>query len=64
MLGAAEALGAAVPFIRIANIKSDYENALFSAQKKLGEKAFATLCAEGQAMTLEEAIEYALSDDD
>ena len=40
------------------------EAALADARSALGEEAFAQAWAEGQAMSLEQAVEYALRDDD
>ena len=40
--------------------RNEYEQALASARVALGEKAFTAAWAEGQAMTLEQAVAYAL----
>jgi non-specific serine/threonine protein kinase len=60
LLGAAEAfcetLGAHPPVA----IAADYERAVAAGRAALGEAAFAAAWAEGRAMALEQAIEYAL----
>ncbi len=43
--------------------RPNYERSLTLARKAVGEIAFAAAWAEGRAMTLEQAIEYALSED-
>jgi DNA-binding CsgD family transcriptional regulator len=43
---------------------SDYEGRLAAARSQLGEEAFAAAWAEGEAMPLERAIEYALSEEE
>jgi hypothetical protein len=42
--------------------KDDYERDVALARAQLGEEAFAAAWAEGQAMSLEEAIAYALGE--
>ena len=44
--------------------RNEYEQALASAQAALGEEAFTTAWTEGQAMTLEQAVAYALEGKD
>ena len=39
----------------------EYEHFLEILRPQLNENALTTLCAEGRAMTMEQAIEYALS---
>jgi hypothetical protein len=52
-----EALGAPLP----PPDRPTYDCALESARGQLGKQAFATAWAEGQAMTLEQAIAFALA---
>jgi hypothetical protein len=40
----------------------DYERAMTGARAQLGEEAFAPTWAAGQAMTMEQAIAYALEE--
>jgi hypothetical protein len=40
----------------------DYERDVALARAQLGEAAFTAACAEGQAMSLEQAIAYALEE--
>ena len=56
--GAAEALGnfSLPPFAR-----SEHEKCISEASTELGEKVFAAVWAEGRAMSVEEAIDYALN---
>ena len=44
-------------------VRADHEHAANTARAALGEDAFATASAVGQAMSLEEAITYALDDE-
>jgi tetratricopeptide (TPR) repeat protein len=41
-----------------------YEESIAAARTALGERAFVAAWAEGQAMTLDQAVDYALGDDD
>jgi predicted ATPase/DNA-binding SARP family transcriptional activator len=63
LLGAAEAfcetLGAHPPV----TIAAEYEHAEAAGRAALGEAAFAAAWAEGRAMALEQAVEYALGED-
>ncbi len=60
LLGAAPAPGDAdAPWMR-----ADYSRLLSAVRSPLSEEAFSRAFAEGQAMTLEQAIEYALRDDE
>jgi predicted ATPase/DNA-binding XRE family transcriptional regulator len=63
LLGAAKALfesgGAAVD---MAN-RAEYDRCLAIVQAQLDEAAFVTACAAGQAMTLEQAVAYALGEE-
>ena len=43
---------------------TNYEGHLSKGRSKLGEEGFALACAEGKAMSVEQAIEYALSDEE
>lgn len=52
-----EAIGASLPPVD----RADYERNVALARAGLSEKAFAAAWAEGRAMTLEQAVEYALS---
>ena len=40
--------------------RAEYDTAVAATRAALGEEAFAAAWAEGQAMTMEQAIEYAL----
>jgi non-specific serine/threonine protein kinase len=40
----------------------EYERTVGTARTMLGEAIFAAVCAEGRALTLEQAVEYALGD--
>jgi DNA-binding CsgD family transcriptional regulator len=61
--GAAEALREAdgLPLSPLVRSLSDYEDDLADARAGLDERSFAAAWAEGRAMTLEQATEYALS---
>jgi non-specific serine/threonine protein kinase len=63
LLGAAaavlEALGSPLPPPQ----QREYDRTVEQTQALLGEEAFATLWAQGQAMTLEQAVAYALEDE-
>jgi non-specific serine/threonine protein kinase len=63
MFGAAEALGAISSFRREHPEQAFYERHQATTQAVLGDAAFAAAWAEGQAMTLDQAIEYALAPD-
>jgi hypothetical protein len=62
LLGAGEAfcetLGARPPVA----IAQEYERTVAAGRAALGEAAFAAAWAEGRAMSLDEAVEYALGD--
>jgi predicted ATPase/DNA-binding SARP family transcriptional activator len=62
LFGAANALREAIHFPLTLSNKDYYERITASARTQLGETAFTTAWAEGSAMTLEEAIAYALSE--
>ena len=64
LLGAADALRQAIEATGgrpSPQLQADYEGCLASTRKALGESAFAATSAEGRAMALEQAIEYALA---
>ena len=61
ILGAAEALRETTGVQRAPLGQTDYDQCMGSTRAVLGEPAFAAAWAEGRAMTLEQAIEYALS---
>jgi hypothetical protein len=63
LFGAAEALSAISSFRRENPEQAFYERHQATTQAVLGDAAFAAAWAEGQAMTLEQAIEYALAPD-
>jgi len=48
-----EAMGAPLPPV----YRADYESALDTTRTRLGEEAFATVLAEGRAMTLEQTLD-------
>ncbi len=64
LLGAAEALRQAFETIGgglSPELQADYDRRLASTRRSLGESAFAAAWAEGRAMTLDQAVEYALA---
>ena len=64
LLGAAEALrqGLDPPHISLVD-RAEYDLSVAAARIELGDEAFAAAWAEGRAMLMEEAIEYALNDE-
>ena len=62
LFGSAEALRAILAHRRESYEQARHDQSLASACAALGEAAFATAWAEGRAMTLEQAIESALTD--
>jgi hypothetical protein len=64
ILGNAETLREANGLIMDAFERDTHERALASARAALGEEAFAAAWAAGQALTLEQAIVYALGEGD
>jgi predicted ATPase/DNA-binding NarL/FixJ family response regulator len=60
LLGAAEALRRVVGAVLIPVFQADHDRALTTAQAALGESVFAAVWAEGRAMPVQQAIEYAL----
>jgi hypothetical protein len=59
LYGAAEALRESLGF---KGLSDDHEDEVVKVQSKLGEVGFAAARAEGRAMNLDQAIEYALTD--
>jgi hypothetical protein len=64
LLGAAAALREAInaPLVHVDDMR-DYSRFVSATQAQLDEAPFAMAWAEGQAMTLEQAIAYALEDE-
>ncbi len=62
LLGAAEALRETLGRQRLRGEQAAHDKRVASARAALGEGAFAAAWAEGRAMTLGQAIEYALND--
>ncbi|HET9000843.1 MAG TPA: adenylate/guanylate cyclase domain-containing protein [bacterium] len=61
LFAAAEALRAAIGHLLAPQDQAEYEGLLASARSRLGAAPFAAAWAEGRAMTLEQAIDYALA---
>ena len=61
LFGAADALRETLGFRRLAPDQADYDQRLVTTRDRLGDTAFAGAFAEGGAMTLEQAFEYALT---
>jgi hypothetical protein len=59
--GAAAALREAIGVPPEPNWRDDWEREIGATRAALGEAAFASAWEEGQALTLEEAVQYALS---
>jgi tetratricopeptide (TPR) repeat protein len=64
LLGAAESVCAVIGAASPVAIAEEYESAGSGARAALGEEAFATVWADGRAMTLQQAIAYALAESD
>jgi predicted ATPase/class 3 adenylate cyclase len=62
LFGAVEALRETLALHREPSDQVDYNGWVASTRGALGQKSFAAAWAEGRAMTLEQAIEYALAD--
>jgi hypothetical protein len=62
LLGAAEAMQAAIGSDMDADVRILYEQAIASARAPLGEDRFEKAMQEGRAMSLEQAIQYARED--
>jgi hypothetical protein len=63
LLGAGAVVNPLFSSIHCPGVRVDAADSVVRARSALGEEAFARAWAEGQAMTLEQAVEYALSDD-
>jgi len=61
LFAAAETLRETLGRVRLPPFQADHEQRVASTRAALGEAAFAAAWAEGRAMTLEQAIEYALA---
>ena len=61
LFGAAEALREAIGLLSAPQERADYDARLAATRSRLGVVAFEAAWAEGRAMTLEQAIEYALA---
>lgn len=62
ILGAAEALRQAANLPLPPSERTDYEHDITALRAKLDEAAFSNVWAEGRAMTMEQAVEYALAE--
>jgi len=62
IFGAASALRATVGSVMDATDRPEYEHMIAGLRTALGKQAFAAAWTEGQAMTLEQAIHYALAE--
>ena len=60
LFGTAQVLREAMSAARPATERADYERDVSDVRRKLGETAFSAAWADGRAMTLDEAIAYAL----
>jgi non-specific serine/threonine protein kinase len=60
LLGAAEAIAAAVGSVRSARAQTDYDEQTAALRRTLGEANFTAAWAEGRAMSLEQAVNCAL----
>jgi hypothetical protein len=63
LVGAAETQTPSIRFEMSAKERSEYDQAAAAARTALGEDAFAAAWEEGQKMTLDEAVSYALNED-
>jgi predicted ATPase/class 3 adenylate cyclase len=64
LLGACQVLLEAIGAVMQAEDRIPYERGIASARSQLGEEAFEKAWAEGRAMTMEQAIAYALEESD
>jgi predicted ATPase/class 3 adenylate cyclase/Tfp pilus assembly protein PilF len=64
LFGAAEGLREAVGAPLPPSVRADYDGKVAAVRASLGEAELARAWAEGRAMTLEQAIEYALEEED
>jgi tetratricopeptide (TPR) repeat protein len=62
LLGAAQALLEAMGAVEDPVNRAEYEHGVAAARAQLDEEAFATGWAEGRAMSMDQAIEYALQE--
>ena len=62
LLGAGQAPITAAGSLTIRKDQAEYNQAVATARAQLGEEAFAAAWQAGQAMSLDEAIDYALAD--
>jgi len=60
LLGAEQVLREEVGYQIFPTVRADYEQAVAAARAQLGEEAFAAAWAAGRALTLEQALAYAL----
>jgi len=63
LFGAVETLYVPLRFEMSAAERAEHDQAVAATRAALGEEAFSAAWAEGQAMTLEEAVAYALEED-
>jgi len=63
LIGAGAAAYPRYSTVQFPSIRLDVERSLAEAKVSLGEQAFAVAWADGQAMTLEQAVTLALEDD-
>ena len=63
LAGAADRVREAFPEVRLGEEKATHEQTLAAARAALGEDAFSAAWEAGRAMTLDEAVEYALDGD-
>ncbi len=63
LFGAAQTLHKEIGSVTSTNGQAEYEQTRTGVRAVLGEEAYAAAWAEGQAMPLEEAVEYALEED-
>ena len=64
LMGVAKALNDATRTPPIPAIQSQHDQLVSAVRAQLGEDAFGSACAEGQALTIEQAIAYALKGED
>jgi hypothetical protein len=62
LFGATETFYSQLRFLMSPLERDNHERDMAAAREALGEEVFAVLQAEGRAMTMHEAIEYALQD--
>jgi hypothetical protein len=64
LAGADKTLGEAIGTIMTPSHRADYEEGLANARQALSESAFGAAWSKGSSMTLEQAVDYALSSED